>query len=65
MTKIKKLDERVVKISISLDPESLYYLDSLVGDRSSNIRVAIALHQSNQRSNYSKMLRELREKRNK
>ncbi|MGL5876400.1 MAG: hypothetical protein ACRC2V_01220 [Xenococcaceae cyanobacterium] len=63
MTKINSLANRVIKISISLDPESLYYLDSLVGDRSSNIRAAIAQYRIKQEQRaYSQALLKRRER---
>ena len=53
----KNYRDRAVKFSISLDPASFAYLDSLDGDRSGNIAKAIAKYQEmNERRAYLKHL---------
>jgi metal-responsive CopG/Arc/MetJ family transcriptional regulator len=64
MTKTKKLEDRVVKISISLDCDLLKYLDELEGNRSSNIRKALKEYRiKNHHTNYAKILRDSLKKR--
>jgi hypothetical protein len=64
MTKTKNLSDRAVKISISLDPELIFYLDQLEGTRSSNIAKAIEVYRRFQRqTNYARIVRNSFEKR--
>jgi hypothetical protein len=59
MTKVKKLEDRVCKICISLDSDLLKYLDDLEGTRSSNIAKAIVDFRLKQRQvSYARILRD-------
>jgi metal-responsive CopG/Arc/MetJ family transcriptional regulator len=60
MTNIKGLSDRVCKISISLDPELVNYLDELEESRSEIIRKAIVDFRAKQhRVFYARFLRAL------